>query len=268
MSDIKRRLKGTQLYQNIIKDSFVHRFYSFVMESQITINLRTATRKLKDLVGVIYKPKLFMLHLKLRKVFEKQKKEWPHFVYSYGYFYQGYQRIGVTGIRPTERRVELYGIRSLLQRDMEVLDVASNTGFFSMELSSHVQSVDAVEWNPYLSEIGCLVSSFLGIKNVNFINASFNDFVPKRKYDIICSFANYNTTDGGMRPNISKHFEKLNSFLKMGGLLLFESHPEDAHEEFEKFIETLEDIFLVEKKMYVSDNLFCGKRLFYYLRKK
>ena len=50
-------------------------------------------------------------------------------VYCDGIFYQGYERIGAFGVKPSEARLQNYDIDGYLAIDKTVLDIGGNAGF-------------------------------------------------------------------------------------------------------------------------------------------
>lgn len=177
----------------------------------------------RDFASSIRHPRLITLHRQLRARLEEQKKNWEN-EYCDGYFYQGYERIGISGVKPTEQRLKNYSIYELLSEDQSVLDIGSNCGFLAVHVAGSVKQVDAIEINPYLNKIGEDTAHFLGTENVNFITANFSTFATQKKYDVVFSLSNHHTIDGNLNMGFSRYSEKIFNLLKPGGLLFFESH--------------------------------------------
>lgn len=262
----KHILKNSSFYKKIYKDSFIQKIYLW-LRSLPYVNL-IFWRKQFDLFRTLPDIKLFSLHLRIRKILVEQNKNWPQFVYSWGYFYQGYERIKITGIRSTEIRMKNYNFLDILDDKMKVLDIGANAGFFAIELSDKVELVDAIEWNHYQTQIGEEVCKYLGINNVHFYAMDFKNYESKYKYDIIMSLANHHTTDGGLRPKLRKYFQDIYNNLNQNGRLFFESHPEDINNDFKSFMSSLDDIFSIERREEVTDGKLGGRRLFYILKKQ
>lgn len=230
----------------------------------------TWLRRIRDSFHFLNEPSANRaLYRQLLKHLKEQNKNWPHLKYSYGYFYQGWDRIGISGNRPTEVRFEQYNLKALLDHDMEVLDVGSNAGFMSLCVAGYVRHVDAVEFNPYQVAIGRDVAAYLGVHNVTFYNCDFLQFQPAKQYDLIMSFANHHTDDENMRPLLWEYFQRLHGMVKPGGILMFESHTNDIHSaDFHATMEQLDDLFtLVAKRFLVNGKNRGGDRLFYVLQK-
>lgn len=136
-------------------------------------------------------------------------------------FYQSYPPLGIRGVRDTLNRRQIYGLDEILRPDMDVLDIGSNVGFFSMFLADEVRHVDLLEYEPDLVEIAQLVKNKEKRTNIECVRGDFKDFRPGKKYDLIFSFAIHWWV--GM--SRVEYVEKLKSHLKDdGGLILIESH--------------------------------------------
>jgi len=191
------------------------------------------------------------LHEKLDEQIELQKKNWKSFIYaqSKGY-YQGFEKIGIDGWLPTEKRFESYKIKKYLTKEMAVLDIGSNCGFFSIFTSDHIKKIDGVEINPYLINISNLTKGFLNNNNSFFHNSSFEDFQITEKYDMIFSFGNDSTIDQNTKFNFHQYIEKIITSLKKGGLLIFVAQAADMMPDT-KFLPKLK---FLEKKFEIIEN--------------
>lgn len=56
----------------------------------------------KDAKNLSQRKELLPLHRRLYELKTTQSATWNSFVYCDGYFYQGYNHIGISGIQPTE----------------------------------------------------------------------------------------------------------------------------------------------------------------------
>lgn len=226
---------------------------------------------LKDDLRAIGNPELRSLHRRLRDHLACQNAEWPHFKYASGYFYQSLDAVRISGFRPTERRFAAYGLSEFLGADSLVLDIGANAGFLSILMARRARQVDAVEWNPYQVAIGREVAAYLGVANIRFIESSFQEFRPDQKYDVVASFANHTTVDGGMaETDLRGYMERLHGMLNPSGTLLFESHPWDVRDpRFHGVMEGVGDIFeCVRRQHFPSGRTGRGARLFFAFRKK
>jgi SAM-dependent methyltransferase len=177
----------------------------------------------RDIVSCVARPWLIGLHRQLRGRLGEQKQNWQN-EYCDGYFYQGYERIGISGVKPTKQRLQNYLIYNLLNKDQSILDIGSNCGFLAIHVAGFVKEVDAIEINPYLNKIGEDTAQFLGTKNVKFITADFSSFDTEKKYDAVFSLSNHHTIDGNLNMGFFRYSEKIFNLLKPGGVLFFESH--------------------------------------------
>ena len=197
------------------------------------------------------------LHKKLRKHVDDQIKDWGSFVYaSENGFYQGFDKIGIQGCRPTEKRFLRYKIEKYLSKDKIALDIGSNCGFLTIHLSTFLKYVDGVELNPYLTSIGNDTKKFLDEKNVDFHTTRFEDYQTEKKYDIIFSFANDDTIDGNTQFTFDEYVNKIQKLLQPRGLLMWETISPDTYdpELFEPKRKILQKSFnLLEEKMVKSE---------------
>ena len=201
--------------------------------------------------------KLNFLHKKLFECIDAQEKNWDSFIYAQEKkFYQGFDEIGVGGCRSTEGRFNEYNILRYLSKEKNALDVGSNCGFFTLYTSRFLKSIEGVEINPYLVRISNYAKEYLGIKNSEFYNLSFESFKSEKKYDVIFSFANDETIDGNTKFNFCEYIMKISSLLKNGGLLIFESQAIDAvvTKKFEPKLKVLNENFtIIEDRMVKSE---------------
>ena len=70
-----------------------------------------------------------------------------------------------------------YGI---YQKKKNALDIGSNCGFFTLHASRFLKSIEGVEINPYLVRISNYTKEYLGIKNSEFYNLSFESLNQKK----------------------------------------------------------------------------------------
>jgi len=197
------------------------------------------------------------LHKKLSNHLEQQKKEYESFVYAQEKgFYQGFDEIGIEGCRPTEKRFERYVIEKYLSKDQSALDIGSNCGFLTIHIGKFVKSIDGVEINPFLVNIGKDTSEFLDRDNVNFHSSSFEQYDTDNKYDVIFSLANDETIDGNTKFTFEEYIKKIIHLLNDDGLLMFETVSTDTFEPriFKPKLELLKKYFtILEERMVKSE---------------
>ncbi len=161
-----------------------------------------------------------------RAIFQQcflQRHNWRQ-GYAADYPYQGMERLGVSGVKPSEERFARYDIAEYLRPTDKVLDIGSNNGFWSLVLAPTVGHVDGLEFNPYLVAIANIAKEYLGVANASFIPADFVDFETSEQYEVVCSLANHCTIDGNLSMDFEQYVAKVFSLLQPGGILLFESH--------------------------------------------
>lgn len=149
--------------------------------------------------------------------------------YGQGYFYQSLEKINLSGLRNSKKRIEQYKILEDI-KNKEIIDIGTNSGFILFQLDNVFKNATGIEKNPKLIEVALKVKSFLNIKNVFFVKSDFlkHNFNNKR-FDFMLSLANHSTYDKGIS-STNVYFEKCNQLLKPGGFLLIEGH----HPKYEK----------------------------------
>tara|TARA_B110000459_G_scaffold200076_1_gene247892 strand:+ start:480 stop:1337 length:858 start_codon:yes stop_codon:yes gene_type:complete len=217
MSTLKENLKKIKLIRLVY--SKLRRVFNKETYNDIRYRLEEEDRKnaLKD-------ETLEALHKKLQDLKFDQEKNWDSMVYCGGYYYQGYKRIGIHGIKPTEPRMKNYEIDAYLSKDKTVLDIGSNSGWIASYLSDYSKNVDGIELNPYLVKMGEVTIDFLNITNVKFIVADFIKYDFLRKYDVVFSLSNHFTIDGNLNIGFESYISKIFNTMNKEGILLFESH--------------------------------------------
>lgn len=177
-----------------------------------------------DYGRVVKNPDLLPLHKKMHQRICNAAALRDVYDYGEGYFYQSYERIGVTGFRDTEARVASMDLEKWV-RGKRVLEIGCNSGFLSLQIASYAAHVVGFDIMDHLIGIAEDVSKFVGANNVNFMASSFEDFHSSSSFDVILSFANHSTYDGQTRNSIEEYFDRCHRLCSTNGLLLFESHP-------------------------------------------
>lgn len=136
-------------------------------------------------------------------------------------FYQSYPPLLISGDRPTDYRIEKYGLLRYLSNDSKVLDIGCNCGFMDMMLASKCNHITGLEYDGTMVEFSKKAAKMLEITNVDFVSADFTKWYPKNKekYDVILSFAVHIWI--GMEPY--QYAKVCYDMLNPGGVLLFES---------------------------------------------
>lgn len=191
------------------------------MKNLVIRFLYSSYKKLNNLVASLSNRRLYKkgyipeLEFRLRKEF---LKETEHF--GTDDFYQSYPPLKISGKRNTLCRYKMYGLSEKLNKEQRVLDIGGNIGFFSIFLSRFVKSVDIVEQNSNLTNIGKKLLEHENLDNIKIINEDFKKFTKKEKYDLVFSLAIHKWV--GM--DFQDYLNKIHSLLKKDGLLLIESH--------------------------------------------
>lgn len=138
-----------------------------------------------------------------------------------GRFYQSFPMLGINGVRPTDKRIEQYGLKDLLNNKMDVLDIGCKLGFLDMEIASLVRNVTGIEYNPVASRLSKSIANKLNIRNATFYDYDFKEWknLSRRRYDMILSLDVHQYI--GQTPQ--EYATKIASLIKPGGLVLFES---------------------------------------------
>lgn len=148
--------------------------------------------------------------------------------------YQSLELIGLEGIRPTEYRIRQYGLRNILNKEDDVLDIGCNSGCLDVSIAEMVHTVSGIEYDESLVKAANMIADYLEISNCMFYNKDFNiwlrDTGINAKYSIIFSFAIHHWLN--IPP--AKYVEIIDKLLKTGGFLCFESHIYGADVEFDE----------------------------------
>ena len=213
------------------------------------------------------------LHDKLNNHIEEQSKNWNNFIFAQQKgIYQGFDEIKIQGCRSTEKRFKEYKIEKIFAKNFSGLDIGSNCGFFTIYVSRYLVSMDWVEINPYMVKIANDTKDFLKINNVNFYTSSFEEFKPKRRYDLIFSLANDETIDGLTKFTFAEYIQKIADLLNEHGILAFESQAKDAYyiKKFESKLEIMKKNFdVLEQRIVKSEYpVNVPKRYFLILQRK
>ena len=175
------------------------------------------------LYGHLVNPQWQALQSRVFSILYEQRLRWSEF-YCGGYAYQGWGRIGVGGVKPTEERLRRYLVGDLIHNKARVLDIGSNAGFVTLELAGISDHVAGIDLNPYMVAIANQVRDAIGIRNAEFAVADFVEFAVDDRYDVVLSFANHATIDGNLVMDFEEYVGKIFHLLRPQGILLFETH--------------------------------------------
>jgi SAM-dependent methyltransferase len=200
-----------------------------------------------------------------------KKADKDKYDYGNGYFYQSLEKINLSGLRNSKKRLSEYNL-SKLTLNSEILDIGCNSAFLICELEQNFKSYFGIEWNNNLIEIGNKTIKYLNLQNIdlidgNFLNYNFNN----RKFGVIFSFANHSTYDKGIISS-TDYFNKCDSLLIKNGTLVVESHHPNYENKitFEEMINKLIKSYSykqIVKKIIKSNNFYDNGRTFIILKK-
>ncbi len=190
----------------------------------------SALNRLNDYHRLTSSPDLLRLHGELNRNLYEATRLFDGYDYGEGYFYQGLNEIGVTGLRDTDARIGAMALRDRL-RGLDVLEIGCNTGFLANAIADVARSVTCFDINPHLVDIAKSTARHLGRSNISASTAAFEDFDTSKRFDAVLSFANHSTYDGKTRQTVEEYLLRCLKLLRPGGLFLFESHSPDYERE-------------------------------------
>jgi 2-polyprenyl-3-methyl-5-hydroxy-6-metoxy-1,4-benzoquinol methylase len=222
--------------------------FVFLWHAILTKKLRKLSliNRQKDYLRLANNPQLLALHDSLNQHLLEGIQLWKSYDYGEGYFYQSFQKIGISGFRDTQARIETMGLPELL-KDRRVLEIGSNAGFLTLSVANYCSYIIGVEPAGHLVSIAKDTAAFLGVNNCEFRNSSFEEFSSATRFDTVLSFANHSTYDGNSTQSIKVYIDHCAALLCEGGMLLFESHPpEHEGEGLKTVIEEIARNFTIE----------------------
>lgn len=230
-----------------------------IMRQKSTLRKLALKNRLSDYSSLGRDPALMVLHERINRVLLDASKDWPHYDYGEGYFYQSYRPAQITGFRDTAGRIAAMNLRELV-KGKDVLDIGCNSGFVALAISQDAKSVTGMDINPYHVQIGLLVRDHFKIKNVELSAAPFENWSESSRYDVVMSFANHSTFDQQTKQDLESYFEKCGRVLKEGGELLVESHaPGFEGEKFRHVVEIIEQRFKMTESRVLDYGGFLDK---------
>lgn len=207
------------------------------------------------------------LHAEVRRILQRQKREYPHYAYFYGYPYQSLATLGIFGERPTEERFDIYGLGEILGPNDTVLDVGCNCGFVALYAAYRTGCrATGIDINPFMIEIGRRCAEYLELeRRVRLVAARFQEYATPQKFSAVFSFATHWTDDGNYRVSLPEHLRRIHTFLEPGGVLVFETHTVDVgNAGFYAALESVRDVYEWDGKV-LTDN---GHREVYRMRSR
>jgi SAM-dependent methyltransferase len=228
-------------------------------------------KRLSDYITIFLEcnDKLFAFHREINQILLKQTKEYSHYDYGEGYFYQSFPSAHISGFRDTTERVKHLGLQEIT-KNKSVLDIGCNTGFILISLAGTYKSGFGFDFNPYLIEIANATKSFMEINNTDFAASSFEDIDIEESYDVVLSLANHSTYDGNTKQDLDSYFKKISDVLNKDGVMVFESHPPaiENTEQLDKTLGTIRKLFQIKKIFKLPLKGFLDKNRTYVIANK
>lgn len=200
------------------------------------------------------------LHYELNRQLLESTEHWDSYDYGEGYFYQGCDLIGITGLRDTRARFESMGLADLLE-DRTVLEIGCNSGFLALYIAQVAKHVSGFDINPYLIRMADITAQHLGLSDkVDFATAAFEDYRSDQDFDVVLSFANHSTYDGQTAQSVEEYFERCRNILVPGGLFLFESHhPGHEGDKLEAVCDLVGKMFSIEDRRTLDEGSYLDR---------
>jgi len=190
----------------------------------------------------------FLLHQRINKILYDQSIGYDFYDYGAGYFYQSYDKLGISGFRDTDARIALLQLKERLA-GKKVIDIGCNSGFLLASLSEVISEGVGFDINPYQIKIARIAIDHLHLNNICVFQSSFEELKVSTAFDAVTSFANHSTFDRRTEHSLDRYFEKAASLLVSDGELIFESHaPQiENREKLEIVIDSISRYFSVEE---------------------
>lgn len=173
-------------------------------------------------VGLV-EPGLAGLQARVVEALHRQRVGWSQ-GYCGDYAYQGLESVGIQGWKPSERRLRAYRVDDLLTPETRIFDIGANCGLLAVEMARRVGHVEGLDINPFLLDIGRAAAEHLGLTNVTLRAGDFAVDRDDRRWSVVLSLSNHQTTDQRLALRFEEHVVRCWSLLEPGGHLLFESH--------------------------------------------
>lgn len=191
--------------------------------------------------------------------------------YGEGYFYQSLEKINLSGLRNSKKRIEQYDINSLLL-NKDILDIGCNSGFLLFQLKENYNKIVGIDHNSSLIDLANMTCEYLKQKQISFVKGNFMKYDFTQKFNVIFSFANHTTFDKGIK-NSEEYFDKCFNLLLPKGYLFIESHHPnyENQKEFNKMIDFIikkHDLVFVKKHLIKSKYFYDDGRTFVVISKK
>ena len=129
----------------------------------------------------------------LNKIINPKLKE-DKYDYGEGYFYQSLEKINLSGLRNTLKRIEELEL-SKYTKNKSVLDIGTNSGFVLTQTEQNFSNAIGIDYNKSLIDVANICKEYLELEKLEFICNDFLEHNFNKKFDIILSLANHHTFD-------------------------------------------------------------------------
>jgi SAM-dependent methyltransferase len=167
---------------------------------------------------------------RIEAVLRRYRTDSDTYKYFYGQPYQGLALAGVFGDRVCDDRFDDYEFRKFIKPNDRILDIGCNCGFMAILAAYRIGCrAEGIDINKYMTEIGGLVAEHLRIADLVKLHAGkLQEYRPDEPFDVVLSFATHWTDDENYRVGLDEHMQRMASYLRPGGTLMFESHMADV----------------------------------------
>ncbi len=208
---------------------------------------------------------LFNLMKRIPRIQYQLNKIYYRKTHQFGkqFFYQSYPPLNIRGERPTLNRYATYQLKKYLKKNMNILDIGGNTGFFSLYISRFVKSINILEMDKSLIKVGEKLRQYEKISNVRFTCSDIMNYIPDIQYDMLFSLAVHDWVD----MPFDKYIMHISSMLKPKGILLIESQ-DILKDDIQRKIDSVKHLFKVIEKGETDDHMGLQRKFYFLTRKK
>ena len=151
-------------------------------------------------------------------------------------YYQSFQRIGLKGQRPVEKRYKIYQLSKFINKESRVLDLGCNIGCLSLHLAEKVKEVIGVERFTNYILVGNLIKEYLNIYNCHFFKSDIMKFTTPYRFDMVLALAVHSSNWKNFELLANKIFMNI---LKSNGKLILEERKFKKHIPFNRYVDYL-----------------------------
>src|SRR5699024_6913676 len=187
---------------------------------------------------------------------------------TYGLLPQGLDAIRLAGLRPTEVRLEAYGLQDWLPANAHALDATANQGLLLLGLADQLAKGTGLDERAFNQALFTAVAKYLDIRHVELLEQSFASFPHKQRFDLILACGLHSSQE----LTAAEIGQKCYQLTRPGGLVLLESRGTGSSEQIEAgFTSKVDDIaargFDTVHSGYLCDDKR-NRRMFVLLRRQ